>query len=440
MGPRIREDTDGGGMGDGWGRRFGVRERGWVPASARTRVGGDGRRPGTSLRGTGEGMGPRIREDTDGGGTGDGWGRRFGVRERGWVPASARTRVGGRAAARDGTSGYGRGDGSPHPRGHGWGGTGDGQGRRFGVRERGWVPAFARTRTVGGRATAGDVASGYGRGDGSPHPRGHGWGDGRRLGTALRGTGEGMGPRIREDTGGGGRGTARDVASGYGRGDGSPHPRGHGWGGRATAGDVASGYGRGDGSPHPRGHGWGDGGRPGTALRGTVEGMGPRIREDTDGGGRETARDVASGYGRGDGSPHPRGYGWGGTGDGQGRRFGVRERGWVPASARTRTVGGWATAGDVASGYGRGDGSPHPRGHGWGDGRRPGTSLRGTGEGMGPRIREDTGGGTGDGQGRRFGVRKRGWVPASARTRVGGRATARDVASGYGRGDGSPHP
>ena len=358
-------------------------------------------------------MGPRIREDT-GGGIGDGWGRRFGVRKRGWVPASARTRtVGGRATARDVASGYGGGDGSPHPRGHGrWR-----DGRRLGTALRGTGEGMGpriREDTGGDGRRLGTSLRGTGEGMGPRIREDKGGGDGRRLGTSLRGTGEGMGPRIREDTEGEGR---------------------------ATAGDVASGYGRGDGSPHPRGHGWRGGRRRGTVLRGTEEGMGPRIREDTGGG----------------------------TGDGWGRRFGVRERGWVPASARTRTVGGRATARDVASGYGRGDGSPHPRGHGWGDGRRLGTSLRGTGEGVGPRIREDTdGGGMGDGWGRRFGVRERGWVPASARkptvgdgrwpgtalrdkgegmgphireeTDGGGRATAGDVASGYGRGGGSPHP
>ena len=91
MGPRIREDTGGD------GRRLGTALRGTgegMGPRIREDTGGDGRRLGTSLRGTGEGMGPRIREDK-GGGTGDGQGRRFGVRERGWVPASARTRVGG---------------------------------------------------------------------------------------------------------------------------------------------------------------------------------------------------------------------------------------------------------------------------------------------------------------------------------------------------------
>ena len=100
MCPRIREDTEGvwvprrdgpnrGRWGGGYGRN-GIcgRRRGWVPASARTtEVGG---RPGGTAP-TGEGMGPHIREDTEGMGghpggtapTGEGWG-----------PASARTRRG----------------------------------------------------------------------------------------------------------------------------------------------------------------------------------------------------------------------------------------------------------------------------------------------------------------------------------------------------------
>ena len=74
----------------------------------------------------------------------------------------------------------------------------------------------------------------------------------------------------------------------------------------------------------------------------------------------------------------------GGWGDRLGRRFGVRKKGWVPAAART-TGGG---------------------------GRPLGASLLDVGEEMGPRIREDNG-----------------WDWA----------TARGVAFGCGRGDGSPH-
>ena len=95
-------------MGDGFpsrlhgGRLFAGMTRGWVPASARTRV-GMGSRPclhgGRLFAGIDEGMGPRIREDTGGGGgwvpvpvfMGEDSARAL---ARGWVPASARTREG----------------------------------------------------------------------------------------------------------------------------------------------------------------------------------------------------------------------------------------------------------------------------------------------------------------------------------------------------------
>ena len=94
---------------------------------------------------------------------------------------------------------------------------------------------------------------------------------GRRAGlkpasTGRGGRGGGMGPRIREDTGRG-RG-----------GNGIPRLR------FATFRMTCVG---GDGAPHPRGQRGGVGGRPGgTALRGTGEGMGPRMREDNGRDGR----------------------------------------------------------------------------------------------------------------------------------------------------------
>ena len=134
--------------------------------------------------------------------------------------------------------------------------------------------------------------------------------------------------------------------------------------------------------------------------------MGPRIREDTEGGagidvlcmggrlagrgilgngmlsvrGREGRRDSSAPLrnnmwfeGEGwDGSPHPRGQREGMDSrlrlHGGSVSTGGWGRGWVPASART-TGRGWIPAfvftGAVSP---PGDGSPHPRGHGEGDG------------------------------------------------------------------------
>ena len=99
---------------------------------------------------------------------------------------------------------------------------------------------------------------------------------------------EGMGPRIREDTVGkdftvilvftpqGGRKK---------RGDGSPHPRGPGFPSLSSRGQALRRHSRGDGSPHPRGHEEGKDFTPILAFP-------PQ-------GGRKK---------RGDGSPHPRGH------------------------------------------------------------------------------------------------------------------------------------
>ena len=155
-------------------------------------------------------------------------------------------------------------------------------------------------------------------------------------GQALRGQDEGMGPRIREDTGRGGK------TCGWRKGDGSH-------------------------------------------TRGQDEGMGPRMREDTGWGGmtcgwgergmgprppssRGQALDARTRGGGGErhvGSPAPRlhggristrGHGVGGN------DMWVEKEGWVPACART--------CGCPAE---TGDGSPHTRGHGGAGSRREDT-------------------------------------------------------------------
>ena len=182
-------------------------------------------------------------------------------------------------------------DGSPHPRGHGrgmgsrprlHGGQALGRdGNNGGGGIRGWVPASARTRE--GEWVPALVFTGG------------------RLSVGTTEAGAGMGPRIREDTGGGfpvftGGRLWREQRR-RGLGDGSPHPRGHGRGGVPHVSGVGSPWeqrsrGHGDGSPHPRGHGRGDGFPPSSSRgvgssweqrrRGGM-GMGPRIREDTGG-------------------------------------------------------------------------------------------------------------------------------------------------------------
>ncbi len=179
------------------GRLFAGMTRGWVPASARTRV-GMGSRPclhgGRLFAGIDEGMGPRIREDK-GGGWGMGsrpclhGGRLIAGMTRGWVPASARTRVG-------------VGDGFPSL--SSWG-------KALRGHDEGMGPRIREDKS----------------GDGFPSLSS--WGQ------ALRGYDEGMGPRIREDKSGGRLHPHPSLPPSRGRkkrGDGSPHPRGHGrgWG------------------------------------------------------------------------------------------------------------------------------------------------------------------------------------------------------------------
>ena len=297
MGPRIREETDwGAGQREGGtpipsfpheGGRKGIGEgrEGWVPACARTRIGerreqregGAGTAGGWGVfmgemvaRGV-EGMGPRIREETGGG--------------RGGFHGGDGSRGGGFWAM--GCWQWGEGAGlKPAPTTTDWGkggrGTGAHEGRPYGGREEsggGWVPAFARTRR--GR-------------DGSPHSRGHGLGSVGNNGRGARGggrgfrvragrEGRGMGPRIREETGGGrGNGGGLGVMGGM-------VTRG-GMGCRVRAGREETGGGRGNG---------GGLGVEGVFMGGMVtrggmgfrvragregRGMGFRVREETGGG------------------------------------------------------------------------------------------------------------------------------------------------------------
>ena len=184
---------------------------------------------------------------------------------------------------------------SPHPRGHGGG--------------EGWA---VRESPVRGRMLSGG---------GHPHPnlppsRGKGFvGAEWAIFIVMTSFRRGMGPRMREDTGKGrlffhvftGAGSARekrggvggwvttrDVPSGDGRGDGSPHPRGHG-GGEGWAVRESPVRGRmlsGGGHPHPnlppsRGKGFvGAEWAIFIVMTSFRRGMGPRIREDNGGDGR----------------------------------------------------------------------------------------------------------------------------------------------------------
>ena len=135
----------------------------------------------------------------------------------------------------------GKGDGLPHARGHGEGRVRPppSRGQGFDARTRrgtglcsrgeGWVGGCARTRDGGG---AGDGRR-EGRRDSSTSLRSVGHvRDGGNGGVGGR---DGMGPRIREDTGRGSgfvprlRG-GRVSTRGWRREDGSPHARGHGGG------------------------------------------------------------------------------------------------------------------------------------------------------------------------------------------------------------------
>ena len=180
--------------------------------------------------------------------------------------------------------------------------------------------------------------------------------------------------------------------------------------------------------------------------------MGPRIREDTSGDGFPSLSSRGQAlrrHSRGDVSPHPRGHGGGedfppilALPPSRGKE---KERGWfpvsvftrsgsapaftrgcVPASARTRggedftpilafppprgkeKERGWVPRlclhrGQALRRHSRGDGSPHPRGHGGGGGTSH-PCLHEVLAFPAPRGKE----------------KERGWFPASARTRGGG--------------------
>ena len=240
-------------------------------------------------------MGPRIREDNGrgsrGGGrfpnrpyeglvaqhiTGDHKGRPYrgedgGVGEGEWVPAFARTTGrgsrGGRAVPEPPLRGVGRTAYNGRPQGSPL------QGKDGRVGEGGWIPASARTTGGGvgggrfpnrpyeglvaqhitgdhkGRPYRGRMA-GWGKGDGSPHPRGQREGEREttRVGRMSRG-GRGVGGRAVPEPPL--RGVGRTAYNGRpqgsplrkeweGTGDGSPHPRGQregesGAGGSRTA-------------------------------------------------------------------------------------------------------------------------------------------------------------------------------------------------------------
>ena len=296
------------------------------------------------------------------------------------------------------------------------------------VRKRGWVPASARTT-----------------------------GEGRLIFPVFTGAGSAPGKRVLVC---GGRATTRVAPTGYGRGDGSPHPRGQrgvgrlffhvftgagslrengcGWGwipafagmtkgsavfwwmtgGSRTAPTEENVVGH-EVHPHPnlppsRGKGF-------VATERAIfivmpcftKGDGfPPSREKREVGGA-TTRDAPSGYGRGDGFPHSRGQ------RGEGRLFFPVFTGAGSAREKRMLVcGGWATARVAPTGYGRGDGSPHPRGQ-RGEGRLFFHVFTGAGSGREERVS----GWLGDRGGRSYGVRWAGRVP-----------------TGDGRGDGSPHP
>ena len=245
-------------MGDRGGCSFGVRKRGWVPASARTTGGGTVNLP--RLYGGGLCAG----KTGEWGVADDRGGRSFGVRRRGCHVL----RTGGGMvnlpclhggslwAGRTGEWGAGRSRGTLL-RGTEEG-MGDCEGRPYGGRKGGLVDcirednggwdgyssmssrgqALRRERTdelvCGGWAIAGDAPTGYGRGDGSPHLRednGRGW-------IPYPPSEGGMGPRIREDNGGG-TGFRMRGNGGGGGGLGEGPAAGEDFGGRAFQEDFA---------------------------------------------------------------------------------------------------------------------------------------------------------------------------------------------------------
>ncbi len=200
-------------MGDRGGRSFGVRKRGWVPASARTTGGGTVNLP--RLHGGRLCAGKRVS---------GGWipaFRRNDERERGLLADD------GRFANRPCGGECCRARGSPPiPRLH--------EGRLN-------LPPSRGKGLVGAERAISIVMTCFTKGDGLPPSREKrevGWATG---GTLLRGTEEGMGPRIREDNGrvGGGWATTGDAPTGDGRGDGSPHPRGQRRGGGRVRGGAS---------------------------------------------------------------------------------------------------------------------------------------------------------------------------------------------------------
>ena len=167
------------------------------------------------------------------------------------------------------------GDGFPHSRGQGWG---ERAATRLAptVAEEGWVAAFARTRMGG---AGGHEVRSYG---------------GRR----------GMGRRIREDKDGG-SGRPRGSLLRWQKRDGPPHSRGQGWGEREATRFAPTVAEEGWVPAFARTRMEGAGGHEVSSYGGR-RGMGPRIREDKDGGSARSRGSLLRWQKR-DGSPHPRG-------------------------------------------------------------------------------------------------------------------------------------
>ena len=199
-------------------------------------------------------------------------GRSFGGRKRGWVPASARTtgggtvnlprlhggglfagKTGGGRGDHEGCNGYGRGDGSPHPRGQRGVGrlifhvfTGAGSSRENGC-GWGWIPAFAGM-TKGG-AVFWRMTGGSRTAPTEENVVGHGVHPPSPVFTRA-------GSNLPPSRGKGLVGAERAifiVMTCFTKGDGFSPSREKREVGGATVRDAPSRYGRGDGSPHPRG-------------------------------------------------------------------------------------------------------------------------------------------------------------------------------------------
>ena len=183
-------------------------------------------------------MGPRMRED-NGWGLGDRLGRRFGVRKKDGSPHSRGQRVGmGSRIREDNGSGWGTGGSRTAPT----------EGEYCQALGSPPSPVFTRAGSnlppSRGKGFVGDeraifiVMTCWGA-PCSEGQRGHRVGGGRPLGVSLLDVGEGMGPRIREDTrawGGFLLPSLRGQVLCEGDRDGSPHSRGQrvGAGGRAV--------------------------------------------------------------------------------------------------------------------------------------------------------------------------------------------------------------